>query len=148
MVEGQEHAVVVLEPIEGSGQRPSGNDTIKVIAGECERWVQLDDSTGPAGATDPGGRADDLATKPRRERIGFAQVVQSLPRGKERVLDGIGTIRRRAGQDRRRTDGGPKVRLDESAERIAVPAPGSGSRGTRRFGRSSAPVSPGRPPYP
>jgi hypothetical protein len=129
VVEGQEHAIVVLEAIEGSGQRPSGDDAIEVIGGECERWVQLDDPTAPAGAADTGGRTDDLATKPRRERIWFAQVVQALPRGKERVLYGIRTVRGRAGQDRRRTDGGPKMWFDESAEGIAIPAPRSDHEG-------------------
>ena len=139
VVERQEQSVVLVQPLERTPERPALDDPVEIVGGAGERCIQLDDAAALTGPTRARGRPDDMAPKPgRKGKSGSAKPVEPLPGGQQRLLDGIGGVRRGAGQDRRRPKCDCEMRFHKRAKRITVPRPCGGDerlqRGPKRAG--------------
>jgi hypothetical protein len=123
VVEGEEEAVLRLESAEGTPERPMLELPLeRAVVGRLGHDVELEDAAPTPGH--PQCRPDDVAAKPGPECRRLPETVETAPRGEQRVLDGVGRVGVRSGDDLRHAEGRRQGRLDERAERVAVAGPG------------------------
>jgi hypothetical protein len=116
----EEQAVRRLQPLERATEHPPLECPVEIAVGCGCGQVELDDQTATARRAQ--GGPDHMTAEPCPERGRVAQSVEPAPGREQGLLDRVGGVRVRAGDDPGRPERRGEVRLDEVTERVAVAA--------------------------